>query len=187
MPYQVYYPSGCEAEIGDHYCNPCDEPEGGRVRGIAFIASDFAFTDPSSTTEWRNGILAKQIIIIPETNGTFDGGAEVEGPGYGDQATKLTGYNFSLTYNDPNYKLNADFYNALKRSRNWKLAYKTESLVHLTQNTVSVVPKNPVTDDISSEVVWNVLVKWSEGDLPIPYDEPASIFTCFDYTGVITA
>lgn len=186
MAYQVYYPSGCEAEVGDHYCNPCDPREHGRVRAAAFIANDFAFTDPTNPTEWRNGILNKKIIIIPETNGTFDGGTEVEGPGYGDQATQVTGYNFSATFNDPNYKLNADFYNAIKRSRNWRFAYKTETQVHLTQNTVSIIPKNPVADDIASDVVWNVLVKWSEGDLPVPYDEPSGIFTCFDYTGVIS-
>lgn len=186
MSYQVYYPSGCEAEIGDHYCNDCDPDENGRVRSTAFIASDFAFTDPTNATEWRNGILAKKIIIIPKTNGTFDGGSEVEVPGYGDQATKLTGYNFVTVYNDPNYKLNADFYNALKRSSNWRFAYRTSSQIHLTQNTVSVVPKNPVTDDVTSSVVWNVTVKWAEEDLPIPYDAPAGIFTCFDYTGVIS-
>lgn len=187
MAYQVYYPAGCDAAVGEHYCNNCDPAEHGRLRSAAFIASDFAFTDPSNPVEWAAGIAAKKIIIIPEVNGSFDGGSEVEVPGYGDQATKLTGYNFQATYNDPNYKLNADFYNALKRSRNYRFAYRTENLVHITQNTVSVVPKNPVTDDLTSEVVWNVLVKWSEADLPVPYDTPVNIFTCFDYTGVITA
>jgi hypothetical protein len=186
MAYGIYYPSGCEAEVGDHYCNPCDTPEHGRVRSVAFIANDFELSDPTSPTQWAAGIAAKKIIVIPETNGTFDGGSEVEGTGYGDQASKLTGYDFQLTYNDPNYKLNADFYNAIKRSRNWKLAYKTSSLVHLTTNTVQVIPKNPVTDSLTEEVVWNVLVKWSEEDLPVPYDAPDNIFTCFDYTGVIS-
>lgn len=186
MPYSVYYPSGCDAAVGDHYCNNCPTAENGRLRSAAFIASDFAFTDPTNPTEWRNGILAKKILIIPNTNGTFDGGSEVEVPGYGDQATKLTGYNFVAVYNDPDYKLNADFYNALKRSRNWRFAYRTSSQTHLTQNTVSVIPKNPVTDDIASEVTWNVTVKWADDDLPIPYDTPTGIFTCFDYTGAIT-
>lgn len=186
MPYQVYYPAGCEVDIGDHYCNPCDTAEHGRVRSVAFISQDFTFTDPSDPTEWQTGIAAKQIIVIPEVNGTFDGGAEVEGPGYGDQATKLTGYNFQSVFNDPNYKLNADFYNAIKRSRNYRYAYRTENLIHITENAVSVIPKNPVTDDLTSEVVWNVTVKWSEGDLPVPYDMPGGIFTCFDYTGVIS-
>lgn len=186
MAYQVYYPAGCEAEIGDHYCNDCEAPENGRIRSSAFIASDFAFTDPTNPTEWITGIQAKKIIIIPKTNGTFDGGAEIEGPGYGDQATKLTGYNFTAVFNDPNYALNADFYNAIKRSRNWKYAYRTSSKTHITETTVSVIPKNPVTDDITSEVVWNVTVKWSDDDLPVPFDTPAGIFTCFDYSGVIS-
>lgn len=185
MAYSVYYPAGCEADIGNHYCNDCDPAENGRVRSAAFVASDWAFTDPTNPTEWRNGILAKKIIIIPNTNGTFDGGSEVEVPGYGDQATKTTGYNFVAVYNDPNYKANADFYNALRRSRNWKFAYRTSSQTHLTQNTVSIIPKNPVTDDIASDVTWNVTVKWADDDLPIPYDTPTGIFTCFDYTGSI--
>lgn len=186
MAYNVYYPAGCSADVGNHYCNPCENAEHGRIRSAAFIASDFAFTDPTNPTEWRNGILAKKILIIPFTNGTFDGGAEVEGPGYGDQVSKLTGYNFSATFNDPNYKLNADFYNAIKRSSSWKFAFRTENLTHLVQNTVAIIPKNPVTDDLVSEVVWNVLVKWSDDDLPVPYDTPAGIFTCYDYTGVIS-
>jgi hypothetical protein len=186
MPYAVYYPSGCAASVPDHYCNPCETPEHGRVRSVAFIASDFEFTNPSDPNEWEDGVANKKIIIIPETNGSFDGGSEVETPGYGDQQTKLVGYNFQLTYNDPNYKLNADFYNAIKLSRSYRLAYRTETLVHLTENTVSVVPKNPVTEDLTSEVVWNVLVKWSEGNLPVPYAVPPGVFTCFDYTQAFT-
>lgn len=186
MAYAVYYPSGCASSVPDHYCNPCETPEHGRVRSVAFIASDFEFTNPSDPNEWEDGIANKKIILIPETNGSFDGGSEVETPGYGDQQTKLVGYNFQLTYNDPNYRLNADFYNAIKLSRSYRLAYRTESLVHLTENTVSVVPKNPVAEDLTSEVVWNVLVKWSEGNLPIPYAVPAGIFICYDYTGIIT-
>lgn len=187
MAYPVYYPSGCGATIGDHYCNDCETIEGGRVRSVAFIADDFQFVDPTSRTEWVAGIAAKKILMIPKTSGSFDGGSEVETPGYGSQATQLTGYNFVLTYNDPNYKLNADFYNAIKRSTNFRLAFATENLVHLTTTTVSVVPKNPVADDIASRVVWNVLVKWADADLPVPYDKPASLFEiCFDYTGAIT-
>lgn len=186
MAYSVYYPSGCDAVVGDHYCNPCDAIEHGRIRSVAYIKTDFEFSDPTDPNEWIAGIQAKDIIIIPEVNGSFDGGSEVEGPGYGDQQTKLVGYNFQLTFNDPNYKNNADFYNAIKRSRNYRLAFRTETQTHITTNAVSIVPKNPVTEDLTSEVVWNVLNKWSEGDLPVPYDTPEGIFTCFDYTGAIT-
>lgn len=179
--YDVYYPSGCDTEVGEHFCNDCETPEHGRIRSVAFIKDSFAFTDPTSPTEWRNGIQSKEIIIIPKTNGSFDGGSEVEGPGYGDQSSKLIGFNFQAVYNDPNYKENADFYNALKRSKNYRFAYRTESQIHITDNTVSVIPKNPVGEDLTSEVTWNVTVKWSDSDLPVPFDVPAGIFDCFDY------
>lgn len=185
MAYSVYYPDACANEIPDHYCNECEPREHARIRSTAFIAKDFSFIDPSDPDEWEAGIAAKKIIIIPLTNGTFDGGSEVEGPGYGDQASSLNGYNFQAVYNDPNYGLNADFYNAIKNSRNQKFAYRTETKIHLTEVTVQVIPKNPVVEDLTGEVVWNVTVKWSDDDLPIPYDTPAGIFECFDYTGAI--
>jgi len=185
MPYNVYYPAGCATAVGDHYCNPCDNAEHGRIRSVAYIANDFEFTNPSSPTEWKAGIGQKKIIIIPAVNGSFDGGSEVEGPGYGDQLSKLTGYDFSLTYRDPNYKNNADFYNAIKRSSNYYAAYRTESQIHFT-DTVSAIPKNPVTENLTDEVTWEVVLKWSNEDLPIPYDVPAGIFECFDYNGTLS-
>ncbi len=81
--------------------------------------------------------------------------------------------------------LNADFYNALKNSRNFRFAFRTATQVHITQNTVQAIPKNPVAEDITSEVVWNVLVKWAEFDSPVPYDVPGGIFECYDFSGAI--
>jgi hypothetical protein len=184
MAYAIYYP-GCSDPVPDHFCNECEPREHARVRSVAFVRKDFHFIDPSSPTEWQTGIDNKKIIVIPQTNGTFDGGSEVEGPGYGDQQSSLNGYNFQAVYNDPNYKFNADFYNSIKNSRNWKLAYRTETQTHLTENTVSIIPKNPVVEDLTGEVVWNVTVKWSDDDLPVPFETPTGIFECFDYTGAI--
>lgn len=181
MAYYVYYPDGCGEEIGDHICSNCPDFEGARVRAVALIKRGFEFLDPSDPTEWEAGIANKDIIVIANVNGSFDGGSEVEVPGYGDQATMLTGYNFVLTYNDPNYKHNAEFYNAIKRSTEYKFAFKTETQIHIVEKTVSIVPKNPVVEDITGFVVWNVLAKWADKDLPIPYDAPAGIFTCFQY------
>lgn len=172
----VYYPTGCDALVPAHYCDTCEEPELGRVSSVAFIKSTFAFTDPSDPTEWEAGFAAGDIILIPLTKGTFDGGAEVETPGYGRQATRLTGYNFQAQYQDPNYRLNCAFYNAMKNSRQYKFAYATSTQIHLSDVVVQVIPKNPVQDDVTSEVVWDVIVKWSHTDLPCPYDLPAGIF-----------
>lgn len=175
----AYYPSGCDTLIPDHFCDPCETIEQGRIRSVAFIKSSFAFTDKTSPVQWAAGINSGDIIIIPQTKGTFDGGSEVESPGYGDQATRLTGYNFSAEFSDPNYNENCDFYNAIKNSRAYKFAYRTSTQTHITDSVVQVIPKNPVGDDINSEVVWSVGVKWSGADLPCPFDTPAGTFECY--------
>lgn len=179
--YNIYYDDSCDADIPDHICTNCDDIEHGRVRSIAFIKEGFSFDDPTDPTEWTNGITSKQIIIIPKVNGTFDGGAEVESDGYGDQQTRLVGYNFTLNFKDPNYKQNAAFYNAIKRSRTWKVAFRTETQTHFSNVVVEVIPKNPVTANTTDEVVWDVTVKWSDGDLPVPFDATLGTFQCFDY------
>lgn len=179
--YNIYYPTGCDSQIPDHVCTNCDDIEHGRVRSVAFIKKSFTFTDPTNPQQWQNGILSKQIIIIPDVNGTFDGGAEQEADGYGDQQTRLIGYVFTANFKDPNYKQNAHFYNELKNSRNYYFAYRTESQIHFSDVVVETIPKNPVTAGTTDEVVWDVTVKWTNEDVPEPYDAPLGIFNCFDY------
>lgn len=175
----IYYPANCDELVPDHICDPCEEKEQGRVSSVAFIKTDFAFTDPSNPVEWTAGFVAGDIIMIPETSGTFDGGAEVLGPGFGRRMESLNGYNFGLQFQDPNYKLNCAFYNALKNSRQYTVAYATGSQIHMVNYPVQVIPKNPVQDDVNTLVVWDVLVKWAGADLPCPYDLPPGIFdTC---------
>lgn len=176
----ITYPTACDEEELDHVCDECDDPELARLRGVAFIKSDFAFTDPSSYAEWFDGIGSGDIIIIPFTRGSFDGGTPKEGAGYGDQATKYIGTDYSATYFDPNYAVNRDFYNNIKRFQNYKFAYKTETLVHITDKVCQVLPKAPVADDITGEVVWEVTVKWSSQNEPDPYTAPDGIFVCFE-------
>ena len=175
----ITYPTDCDDLPGTHYCDECDDPELGRIRGIALIDKDFAFTDPTSYTQWFNGIAAGSIIIIPFTRGSF-AGTPKEGTGYGDQATKYMGTDYELTFYDPNYATNRDFYNALKRYQKYKVAYKTETKVHITDKVCQVLPLAPVADDITSEVVWEVKCKWSSQNEPTPYTAPDGIFVCFE-------
>ncbi len=176
----IVYPSNCDEVDLAHQCDDCEDPELGRIRGIAFIKDDFAFSNAASYTEWFNGIASGDIIIVPFTRGSFDGGTPKEGTGYGDQATKYIGSDYSLTYFDPNYAINRDFYNNIKRFQNYKVAYKTETLVHITDKVCQVLPKAPVQDDITSEVVWEIMVKWSSQNEPTPYTAPDAIFICFE-------
>lgn len=175
----VYHPAGCEEETPAHYCSNCGTDEHGRVRAVAFIKKDFVFIDPPNPQEWIDGINAGDIIVVPETNGTFDGGTPKEGPGYGDQTTTYLGSDFVLQFKDPNYLGNCHFYNNINKSRIWKVAYKTETLIHISNKTAFINAKNGVADDLTSTVVWDVTAKWADKDLPCPYTAPDGIFNCF--------
>ena len=183
--YQIYYPSGCDAQIGDHTCNPCEIVEGSRIRSAGFIKKGFSFINPSNPVEWIAAIAAKNVIVIPFVNGSFDGGAEVLKDGFGDQVQKLTGYNFTAEFKDPNYYPNGAFWNGIKNSTQYKFFYRTATQIHLTAATVQVIPKNPVTTDPTDEVLWDITVKWADQNLPLPVPTPAGIFdNCFDYNGL---
>lgn len=175
----VYYPSDCEVEIPDHICDPCEETEKGRIGSVAFVKTTFDFIDITNPTEWQAGINSRDILVIPEVLGSFDGGSEVLGPGYGRQSEKFIAYDFTANFKDPNYKSNCTFYNLIKNSRIWRFAFKSETQIHLTNNPVVIIPKNPITEELNSDVVYDVLVKWKDKDLPCPFDEPAGIFECF--------
>jgi hypothetical protein len=183
----IYYPQGCDVQVPDHICDGCtgDDVEHGRVRSVGFIALGYLATilaDPTDAALWTTGITNKKVIIIPEVSGTYDGGSPVYGPGYGDEVERLIGYNYTLNFKDPNYKANAAFYNALKNSKGYAIVYRTESQIHISSKTVKVTPKNPVTDDITSEVVWDNECKWTQADLMAPVDTPVGVFDqCFQY------
>lgn len=177
---RIYYPAACSEETVGHNCDPCEDKEHGRIRSVAFIHKSYTFADPTSPTEWSDAIAAGHIIIIPQTNGSYDGGAPKEGPGYGDSPSVYLGSDFSAKFKDPNYASNCAFYNGLKRSRNYKFAYVTETKVHIAGKTCVVLPKNPVADDLTSIVEWDVEVKWQDSDFACPYAIPEGIFDeCF--------
>lgn len=179
MSYSIYNP--CEEEIIDPIYDPClDEMEHGRVQSTAYINKNYypvLMTGPLDATKWAAGIADKSIYVIPATQGSFDGGSPVEVPGYGAQVTKISGYNFSCGYKDPNLKGNTGFYNSIKNSGNWHFAFKTETLTRISAKPVTIIPKSPVADDPASEVIWDVEVKWFEKDQPVPLEVPATVFT----------
>lgn len=174
----MYYLTSCESEIEPHVCNPCEDNEFGRIRGVAFIHESFEFADGDTTdaTEWQRGIDEGKIIVIPRTDGEYPEPSEVTGQGYGDQAETMIGYNHSLTYGDPNYASNTPFYNSMVGRGGYKLAYRTSSKTHITDKTVTIIPKKKIDNDINSKVTWNITVKWSSNQFPVPFDTPEGVF-----------
>lgn len=173
-----YYPSTCDDAIPAHNCDPCADREYGRIRSAGFIHKDFVFADDDTTvaSEWTRGVDEGKIYIIPETNGELPEPSELTGAGYGDTTETLLGYDFNAKFMDPNYSENVDFYNALIGNRNYKFFYRTSSKVHITQKTVTIIPKTQIQNDLNSEVVWGTSVKWKHDQFPIPFNTPETIF-----------
>lgn len=176
----ITYPTDCDYDVPAHECSDCEEVEGAGVRGIAFIRDGYTIANPLLAADWITGIESGDIIIIPKTRGSFDGGTPVTKPGFGNQKTRYVTTDYSLTFFDPVYKTNRNFYNAIKRQQNYKVAYLTETLIHLTDKVCLVLPKGPVNEDISEEVVWEVQVMWTSKNEPRQYIAPSGIFVCFD-------
>jgi hypothetical protein len=178
-----YYPSTCVDVVPPHTCDPCLPKEYGRIRAVAFIKESYVFLDITSQLEWEAAIMNGDVILIPKVHGALPEPSEQLGAGYGDTVETLLGFEFVLTYFDPNYAENCDFYNAIKGQQSYKLMYKTETKGHVTQNTVTVIPKAPIDDDLNSEVVWMVQVKWKDIDHACPFVFPAEVLKCYELGG----
>ena len=83
---------------------------------------------------------------------------------------------FTGTVFEPNYKANCNFWNDIKRSKEWKFGYKTETQVHLSDNSATIIPKAPIGDDKKMSVIWNAIIKFTQEDIPCPSDEPTGVF-----------
>lgn len=138
-----------------------------------------AVDDPTVWASGQNDDL--KVIVIPQTHGEYPAPSEITGPGYGDQVEQIVGFDHQVTFFDPTYSDNCDFWNAMRSARNYHLAYRTSSKIHITQDPVTWIPKAPIADDLGSEVVWNVLAKWRNINTPCAYDVPANIFdSCYE-------
>ena len=178
----VYYPDTCDPLIPDHACSNCLDRENGRVRGVFFKKKSYEFADPTSVAEWEAAVLSGDVIIVPYTHGDFDGGTPNEGQGYGDQVSTYLNSAYVLNFFDPDLVDNRNFYNEIKKSRNYEVGFRTETVLWFLSGTAVILPKSPVADDLNSEVVWNVQVKATSSDEPSMYeaeDVISEIFQCF--------
>lgn len=168
-----------DVTLPDHACDAClSDSEHGRVRAVAFIkasAVEALLTNISDAAAWTTAITAKDVILIGPVSGTFNGGEAIEAPGYGDIQTRVTGYNNSIVYNDPAYKENCAFYDALQKTSLYYAAFFTETQVHVSEKPVSVRVQNAVTDTVTDIMQWVATVNWQSTGLTCPADAPIGI------------
>ena len=170
----LYYP-GCVTTQTDPVCSDCPSKELGDIRHFAFVRTTFAFTDITDPNEWAAGINSKDIFVFPFGRGTLEMNENLQ-PGFGDQIETLDGYEFVATISEPNYKDNCNFWNDIKRSKEWNFAYSTETLIHLSDSIATIIPKAPIAEDKKQSVIWTAIVKFSQEDIPCPSNVPVGTF-----------
>lgn len=170
----LYYP-GCEDSIVDPSLSDCPTKELGDIRGIALVKKTFSFTDISDASEWSTGIASRDIYVFPYVRGSMEQ-AEFEQPGFGDEPTTIDSYDFTVSSFHPDYSDTWSFWNSVNKSKNFKLVYKTQSKVHLTDGSVQINAKAPIAEDKKQAILWNVLFKFTQEFAPQPQDAPDEIF-----------
>lgn len=171
------YVNSCIA-LNDYSTNPCGTKEMGRVRAVAFVKKTSTIADPTSDSEWNALVTAGNAILIPRVRGTYDGGVDVESAGFADESTEFTGKNHQIQYFDPNFnKNNRDFYNELRKaSKDFKIWFVSESFLYEVKTTPMISAKYPMTENVTDQITFDVMVKWSDENLPVIYTKPTTFF-----------
>ena len=172
--------NNCDITVPIPVCASCNDDERGGVRGVAFIhASVIAqiLADPDNGILWATLITAGKIHMIPETKGTY-GATPNYVTGFGNRAQRLLDYTHLVTYDEPNTKNNCDFYNTIKRSDKYFVAFITGSQLRISDRPVQVVATSPIVEDIKQLVLWHVEITWDSEHIPCPTDIPDEVFQC---------
>lgn len=156
-----------------HVCDPCGR-ELGRVRGVILFDGGYNIQElidkmktapEEATTLFEAAVEAGNAHLISETTGTYDGGSPQTGDGYGDAENRLLGYLYTLSFKDPSYSTNKEFWEKAENGH-WILAWRTETLLHFADKPASIQAIAPVEQDLTSAVVWNVTGSWKSKNKP---------------------
>lgn len=175
------YYNTCDDVLTTYFCDPCATKEFARISNVAFIKNSYYDTLAAAPTDgslWTDGInLDFDIILIPDVHGELPAASEIVGTGYGRAVEELISFDRSVTFFDRRYAENCDFYNLIQELNTYHLAYFTETLGHITEIPVTIIPKVVAPDDIGAYVEYQVLVKWRKKTNPCPFVTPAGLFT----------
>lgn len=178
----IHYKSCADMTSAVHNCDACNDSERGRIRSLVLIKPGTVITtNPLTLSEWQTAIEAGNIVIIPNTSGSLED-AEKEGTGYGDAISRILGHDYTLNVKDPSYAENREFYEAAEKV-GWHAGWRTEKLLHLnTSAEVQLIATAPVEDNMDSDVVWNLKLKWTSDKKPLalPVTPIATLFRCYE-------
>ncbi len=175
----AYYPSNCNV-VESHSACGCGV-ELARVRYVALIhQSVYAdiMSDPENPIIWQAAATSGMVIILPQTQGEYNGGEPIYSRGFGYSEQTLLAYNFSVSYKDPDYIGNLAHYNSIAGSRNFYIAFCSETVMRISQRPGTLVVSNPITNSLKDEVNFLINYKWTHNLMPLEYSIPDGVFVC---------
>lgn len=170
----LYYP-GCTETIIDPSNTDCPQKELGDIRSIFLVKKSYTFADITNTAEWTTAIQNRNVFTFPYTRGSLAQSPN-EQPGFGDIPTTIDNYEFTLSAFDPNYIANWTFWNSINKSKNWKIGYRTETQVHLSDNAALINAMTPIAEDKKQAILWNVTFKFIQEFSPRSHNTPDGVF-----------
>jgi hypothetical protein len=176
----IYYPGGCPVTDGGYLNDCCPGKELARIRHVWYQKPAFNFSNILDPGEWTSAILNGDVIVVLNVRGSSDGGTWTEEDGFGNKPTTITAFEEIITYTDQNFLFgNVANYNAFVRG-DWKIGYCTETMGFLFDESASIKPTKPVSEDIKAAVYGVIEVKIVQDEMPIPFVYPEEIFEeCF--------
>lgn len=153
---------------------------------FALVDKDHTLSNPDQSTEWLNASYDSDVIIFKEVTGSYAKPSANEISGKGSQQSRVVGRDHELVIRLDGVKENVDFWNAVNKANNYRVAFvtgsdyqattKTNAILFFTEVSVNVDAGIAVPEDLNGQVEWEVSVKWSDINAPLAYDVPAGVF-----------
>lgn len=177
---------GCGGSEAVHTCHDCPgsrNREFARARSGGFIKKSYLATLLATATTlatWNTGITNGNIIMIPETSGSYDPGDPKELKGFGDRKVTYGPREMTLILNDPDYYENYGFWNEIINRTDLVPFFRTSNLVHIFDAAASIKAKDTVADDLEEEVLWTVECKVTSENIPTKHKttDIIDVFSC---------
>lgn len=165
-------------------CDPCNVTELGGIRSFLLTKKGTTIAVPLNLSALTAQVESGDVIVIPATRGTYDGGTPKMVAGFGNRKERRIGADYVLMVKAPTYADNAAFMEAVENVEDWNLAFATETQLHIVTADCTLTTKAPVEEGLDTDVLWNIEAKWYSKTKPTitPIAPIATLLKCFKIT-----
>lgn len=167
----------CDSVQGDFTELDCGV-ESGRIIALGLVDPSYTFTDPGDDTEWTTNLGSSPQMawkITKGVRGSMPRATETEAEGFGREATMITGADRQANLQVIGVKGN-DAWVRMVNAKKWHVAlpYSEGDMVYVDV-PCTVRFEQAIEQDIKSAVIWDVVIKWTNYDIPLVHTTPASL------------